>query len=856
MALVVNTNVPSIASQRYLMESRNEMETAMERLSSGKRINSSADDAAGLSIATRMDTQTRGLNMAIRNANDGISIVQSAEGAMQEVTEMLQRMRELAVQASSGANSAVDRAALDAEVQALKDEINRVSETTLFNNVNLLDGSYAASMQIGSNAGDVMNISIGDISTASLGMGNGSSSSGGANVLVSGRVSLDTSTAIHAGDIEVNGVGLGGYNGAATDPDSIGTTDNNIADFVDLINDADAGVTASAFNTVVASTVGTGIVAANELSIQVGAVGNNPVVEQVIGASTNMDELVANINLAMGGAVAASTDSAGRLVLSNSTGASISVTELSGTSGATDTGSGFQDEGGTISVYTGSATNTFNGFLRLESTNGEDITIMRGNAGLASPGSLTDLAEVGFREVSESPEGQPYSVTGIALTSGGVASAIGNNELTINGVEIYEESLSNASTSFQGKLDLINAFTTETDVIASAYFEKSFDFSNTTYVTGMTFDINGTSITMAGTLADTVTNINAATGTTGVTATVNGTNVVLKGNNVQQVTIGNYEYDLDDDFEAHVGSKNHSTLVAGTNRTINFTDLNFATGLQITLNFKTGYAIGNTGGGADMFWTGGDKSFTYTVQSGDSRIDVARGFRDLMTDALQNDEGAVAGAAYAAAITALFKATTGGAGTVYLTLGAALSAGSAAISFTVTNPTAGYRAFSGANIDENNHYGAIRLTSISDNPISINLGRGASVTEHGLLEMNVGAADWDNVAPSLGGTSMVSGLSVSSEASAQSAIDILDAAITQIGAQRASLGAAENRLNHTVSNLSNIVENTEAAKSRIMDADFAKESAALARAQILQQAGTAMLAQANAAPQGVLSLLG
>ena len=490
MALVVNTNVPSIASQRYLMESRNEMETAMERLSSGKRINSSADDAAGLSIATRMDTQTRGLNMAIRNANDGISIVQSAEGAMQEVTEMLQRMRELAVQASSGANSAVDRAALDAEVQALKDEINRVSETTLFNNVNLLDGTYAASMQIGSNAGDVMNISIGSISTSALGMGNGSSSSGGANVLVSGRVALDTSTAIHAGDIEVNGVALGGYNGASTDLDSIGTTNNNIADFVDLINDADAGVVASAFNTVVASTVGTGIVAADELSIQVGAVGNNPVVEQVIGASTNMDELVANINLAMGGAVAASTDSAGRLVLSNTTGASISVTELSGTSGATDTGSGFQDEGGTISVYTGSATNTFNGFLKLESANGEDITIMRGNAGLAAPGSLTDLSAVGFREVSESPEGQPYSVTGIALTSSGVAAAIGNNELTINGVEIYEESLSNASTSFQGKLDLINAFTTETAVIASAYFEKSFDFivcNGVLHHTGNTF---------------------------------------------------------------------------------------------------------------------------------------------------------------------------------------------------------------------------------------------------------------------------------------------------------------------------------------------------------------------------------
>ena len=119
MALVVNTNIPSLAAQRYLAESRNEMETAMERLSSGKRINSAADDAAGLAISTRMDSQIRGINMAIKNANDGISMVQTAEGALQEVTDMLQRMRELALQSVQGSNNDEDRAALDAEVQQL-----------------------------------------------------------------------------------------------------------------------------------------------------------------------------------------------------------------------------------------------------------------------------------------------------------------------------------------------------------------------------------------------------------------------------------------------------------------------------------------------------------------------------------------------------------------------------------------------------------------------------------------------------------------------------------------------------------------------------------------------------------------
>ena len=142
MALVVNTNVPSIASQRFLMESRREMETAMERLSSGKRINTAGDDAAGLAISQRMESQIRGLNMAIRNANDAISLTQTAEGAMSEVTEMLQRMRELSLQSVNGVNNDSDRASLDAEVQALIAEINRVADTTTFNNQSILDGSF------------------------------------------------------------------------------------------------------------------------------------------------------------------------------------------------------------------------------------------------------------------------------------------------------------------------------------------------------------------------------------------------------------------------------------------------------------------------------------------------------------------------------------------------------------------------------------------------------------------------------------------------------------------------------------------------------------------------------------------
>ena len=142
MSLVVNTNVGSVNAQRSLAASGAELKTAMERLSSGKKINSAADDAAGFAIAERMTAQIRGLNMATKNANDGLSMLAVIENATNDVTDMLQRMRELSLQSVNGVNNDSDRASLDAEVQALIAEINRVADTTTFNNQSILDGSF------------------------------------------------------------------------------------------------------------------------------------------------------------------------------------------------------------------------------------------------------------------------------------------------------------------------------------------------------------------------------------------------------------------------------------------------------------------------------------------------------------------------------------------------------------------------------------------------------------------------------------------------------------------------------------------------------------------------------------------
>lgn len=172
MALYVNTNVASLNSQRNLTKSTNALQTSFERLSSGKRINSAADDAAGLQIGSRLESQVNGLNQAARNANDGISLAQTAEGALEETTNMLQRMRVLSIQSANGSNSAADRIALDTEFKELQVEINRVSDDTTFGGMNLLDASFNQDFQIGADANQIINVQISlDMDATGLGVG-------------------------------------------------------------------------------------------------------------------------------------------------------------------------------------------------------------------------------------------------------------------------------------------------------------------------------------------------------------------------------------------------------------------------------------------------------------------------------------------------------------------------------------------------------------------------------------------------------------------------------------------------------------------------------------------------------------
>jgi len=206
MSLSINTNVISLTAQRNLGSTQSSLATSMQRLSSGLRVNSAKDDAAGLAISERMNAQVRGFAVAARNANDGISLAQTAEGALGKVGDMLQRVRELAVQSSNATNSQTDRDALNAEVTSLKDEIARVATQTSFNGTKLLDGTFSSQQfQVGTNAGET--ITVASIANATLATLGGTTNIATTSAAASGLSGF--ATAIAAGGVTINGTDIG-----------------------------------------------------------------------------------------------------------------------------------------------------------------------------------------------------------------------------------------------------------------------------------------------------------------------------------------------------------------------------------------------------------------------------------------------------------------------------------------------------------------------------------------------------------------------------------------------------------------------------------------------------------------------
>ena len=365
MALTVNTNVSSLNAQRNLSTSQSSLNTSLQRLSSGLRINSAKDDAAGLAISERFTAQIRGNEQASRNANDGISLAQTAEGALSEIGNNLQRIRELAVQASNATNSDSDRAAINNEVQALSTEIDRVAQNSAFNGTKLLDGSFTAkNFQVGANNAASDSIQITAISSARTSALGGVS---GANYAsVTGATA--TTTALAAGDLTLNGIQVGASTAGGAAGQSAASA-YSIAAAINAVS-GQSGVTASAQATTTAAVTPTaGLIAANAFSINgvnVGEVANGG---DAIGQGANQAAAINAIS-SQTGVIATADAATGAVTLTAADGRDITI-------------------GGTV-AGTGFTVGTTSGKVKLEAA--KDITISGGafaSAGFAAAGTTT-----------------------------------------------------------------------------------------------------------------------------------------------------------------------------------------------------------------------------------------------------------------------------------------------------------------------------------------------------------------------------------------------------------------------------------------------------------------------------------
>ncbi len=372
MAQVINTNIASLNAQRNLNASQSQLNTSLERLSSGLRINSAKDDAAGLAISSRFTTQINGLNQAIRNANDGISLSQTAEGALDSSGDSLQRIRQLALQSANSTNSASDRAALNAEVQQLLSEIDRVGQTTQFNGTNILDGSFSsAQFQVGANANQTINVSVAGATTDIL----------GAYQVTSSAV---TTSAFDGSGFTINGVEVGVS--AATS--AAGVTAASAAAKATAINSVSnqTGVTATATNTV------TGIASVPGSSLANGSLTINGISVGAVAKATDGSAVTQGRNArdainavsTQSGVTATADASTGVLTLTASDGRDITlagtsaqaVTDIfnaTGLDAATETNPTGQDSE-TI-TFTNTSAATAGTVTALELVNGDNITI-------------------------------------------------------------------------------------------------------------------------------------------------------------------------------------------------------------------------------------------------------------------------------------------------------------------------------------------------------------------------------------------------------------------------------------------------------------------------------------------------
>jgi len=685
----------------------------MQRLSTGMRINSAKDDAAGLAITNKMTADIRGLAVAIRNANDGLSLAQTAEGAMSSINGMLQRMRELAVQSANGTSSTLARKGSQLEIEQLKQEINNIAARTSFNGIKLLDGSASnLVLQTGSEFGQTMNLQLDSVNTSNLGVGSRPSLTSSPQGNYTDPALTDDMSQLQSGDLIINGVNIESSL-AASDQLSFENKEMSAiakAAAINAVSDT-SRVKAVVNETYMAGTVmsapgvaGTGDIEINGVLIEDVNVVADPGVSR-----TNVVLAINAVSAQTGVTAVDSGDNYNGIVLKAADGRNITV-----------------DLTGLTSAQTGLTEGTKSGSFSLQSIDGGPIVISSSSTGDVTRAGLA----VGSYEANTS-----VMTTKAREASDAAPPVFGSGTLKINGVAISGA-------------------------------DPASDKSSDTTAGSDSGVRSGSAIAIAA-------SINKSTAETGVKAVVN-----------ENVVIG-------DDFD-------------GTG------DLSL---VSFYLN------------GIDIDVSDFDGTVDYTAQDLADAINVYSG----QTGVVVTDNGR--GLTFTAADGRNISMATSLAGG-FDALGLAAASTSIAASATAATAVTTYA----------------RISLVSDKQFTVTAGAEGSENFDALgFQQGTFGGESDGF--------KVSDVDISTQEGAAAALGAIDAALDSVNFSQSRLGALQNRLDSAISNLTEVSRNTSESRSRILDADYATETTNLAKAQIVQQAATAMLAQANQSAQSVLSLL-
>ncbi len=877
---VINTNVKALYTQAALKATGRASATAMQQLSTGKRINSAKDDAAGLAIATRMTQQIRSLNQAMRNAGDAVSLIQTAEGATSEITNMLQRMRELSIQAINDTNADEQRGYLDLEFQQLKQEIVRIADTTEWNGFPILNGTS------GERVGERPVYKATSAGTFNAGL-----------TYTAGTLALTT----HAGDVTTGGSGTLSKAGSvnikltsATEATatltlsdgSISTITGGVADATDkTITFTDTALTEGTGSFVLTSTAAFAsgdevdftvarsfnavpAMAANDIQINGVTIG----VSSAINDTKSLPDSAESSAISRAFAINAKTAETGvaAVVNTNVMTGSAMATGLTSASG-TVTINGFTSAPietvlnntresralvvkaiNAISFQTGvvaiNGDNDTQG-IRLEATDGRNIQVafntVSSSSDFAERTGLREGLQVGSFALETSVEGKlnvTSSATGDWTRVGLKPADYTNNQAVINsGVRLVASSAADIRTLGTGDLKIngvaIRAATSSDDTFSST---KSVSSSRSASAIAIAAAINASSAdtgvtAKANSVATSGTTTSVASGVTGLQSVyINGVNV--------QVDF------LDTDTEAERRTKvidavngsfgQHGVLasqsgtggvtltaVDGRNLSVWYdTDVTDLTASGFGLGVSTGDAAGVKGdSGADASYTGAPTLYASV---------------SLIADRAPKQPPAGA-------------APSNGAPPPYVsktfTVEAGVNGFGSEGDFTDLGFTAG--TF-GGDVNE----ATSKMTPPRTGRLSFHVGASANQT------ITIDLSDFGRDGPITGEITGDSGknppdVHIATGEAAKSVLAKLDKAMDKVNATRATMGAVMNRLEHVIDNLTNVALNSEASRSQIEDADYARASTELSRTQIMSQAATAVLAQANTDQQTVLKLL-